>query len=71
MIDRMGALLVGAIVATVLWGVTTSQVWSYFSMYLSVDPLRLKVMVSVVYGLDTSHQVMVAHLIYTYLVTDF
>ncbi|EEB95207.1 hypothetical protein MPER_05860, partial [Moniliophthora perniciosa FA553] len=67
----MGALFIGVLLAAALWGVTSVQTWTYYADYSASDPLRLKIMVAVTYGLDTTHQIMLSHLLYTYLVSNF
>ncbi|KAG7440404.1 uncharacterized protein BT62DRAFT_975955 [Guyanagaster necrorhizus] len=67
----MGALMIGTILAAVLWGVSCMQTYEYFSMYRKTDDPRLKVMVVVVFLLDTVQQVFVTHTLYEYLVVHY
>uniref|UniRef100_A0A0W0FHB2 Uncharacterized protein n=1 Tax=Moniliophthora roreri TaxID=221103 RepID=A0A0W0FHB2_MONRR len=70
--NTMGALFIGVLLAAALWGVTSVQTWQYYVSYSASDPLRLKIMVAATYsGLDTAHQIMLSHLLYTYLVSNF
>ncbi|KAK0214559.1 hypothetical protein IW262DRAFT_278484 [Armillaria fumosa] len=83
----MGALMIGTILAGVLWGVSCMQTYEYFSvrirasqpaplpiptqMYRKTDDPRLKVMVVMVFVLDTVQQVFVTHTLYEYLVVHY
>ncbi|KAK0200230.1 hypothetical protein DFS33DRAFT_1387438 [Desarmillaria ectypa] len=83
----MGALMIGTILAAVLWGVSCMQTYEYFSvrirnsqlsplpiptqMYRKTDDPRLKVMVVIVFLLDTVQQVFVTHTLYEYLVVHY
>jgi len=68
--NTFGALFIGVIVACALWGVTCSQTFMYYRSY-SEDPSYLKVLVAVIWGLDTAHQALITHTAYTYLVKHF
>ncbi|KAG1792445.1 uncharacterized protein HD556DRAFT_1379585 [Suillus plorans] len=46
------------------------QTWYYFSRYFS-DPWYNKLLVGAVFVSDTTHQALITHTVYTYLVTDF
>ncbi|KAG2051314.1 hypothetical protein BDR06DRAFT_959100 [Suillus hirtellus] len=50
--------------------VTCLQTWYYFSQYFS-DPWYTKLLVGAVFVSDTTHQALITHTVYTYLVTDF
>ncbi|KAG1813404.1 hypothetical protein EV424DRAFT_64540 [Suillus variegatus] len=68
--DCFGAFLIGVVVSAVLYGVTCVQTWYYFSRYFS-DPWHHKLLVGAVFVSDTTHQALITHTLYTYLVTDF
>ncbi|KAK7053304.1 hypothetical protein VNI00_003930 [Paramarasmius palmivorus] len=70
--NTMGALFIGVLFAAALWGIVCFQTWCYYKRqdYPS-DPIRLKVMVGTTLVLDTTHQVMLCHLLYTYLITNY
>ncbi|KAH9850069.1 hypothetical protein C2E23DRAFT_931744 [Lenzites betulinus] len=63
-----GAMLIGVIVAGVLYGITCSQTYYYFSRYQK-DPWFIKLIVVAVWITDTTHQALVSHSIYFYLIT--
>ncbi|KAG7091542.1 hypothetical protein E1B28_010571 [Marasmius oreades] len=69
--DTMGCLFIGTTLAGAMWGVTTMQTYNYFFQYFKVDRPLLNIMVGVIYALDTVHQIMLLHLVYTYLVSNF
>ncbi|KAJ4490594.1 hypothetical protein J3R30DRAFT_108755 [Lentinula aciculospora] len=69
--STMGALLIGVLVSGSLWGVSAVQVYLYFSTFYTQDTFRLKLLVVFIFALDTAHQVMLSHLIYIYLVSNF
>ncbi|OCH84100.1 hypothetical protein OBBRIDRAFT_891978 [Obba rivulosa] len=65
--NTMGAILIGVFIAAALWGVSCAQVYFYYISYR--DPKRLQIIVLGSFLLDTLHQALVSHMIYTYLVT--
>ncbi|KAG7085520.1 hypothetical protein E1B28_003080 [Marasmius oreades] len=69
--DTFGCLFIGTTLSGAMWGVTTMQTYNYFLEYFGVDRPLLSIMVGVVYALDTVHQMMLLHLVYTYLVSNF
>ncbi|KAK7037561.1 hypothetical protein VNI00_011053 [Paramarasmius palmivorus] len=71
-IDKtMGALFVGILLASILWGVVGYQAWSYYRIYRRKDSWRMQAMVGFVVIMDTLHQTMISHVLYSYLVKDF
>ncbi|KAG1908135.1 uncharacterized protein F5891DRAFT_991692 [Suillus fuscotomentosus] len=68
--NTFGAFLIGVVVSAALYGVTCLQTWYYFSRYFS-DPWYTKLLVGAVFVSDTTHQALITHTVYTYLVTDF
>ncbi|EMD32290.1 hypothetical protein CERSUDRAFT_68859 [Gelatoporia subvermispora B] len=60
----MGALLIGAL----LWGITCSQAYHYYTHYSDVVLLQL-VVSRFTSLLDTVHQILISHIVYTYLIT--
>ncbi|EMD31249.1 hypothetical protein CERSUDRAFT_89256 [Gelatoporia subvermispora B] len=62
-----GAILLGLVTSAVLYGITTVQTYIYFRRYGDDKPV-LKYTVSVLWVLDTFHQVLVTHIGYTLLV---
>ncbi|KAL0579930.1 hypothetical protein V5O48_002101 [Marasmius crinis-equi] len=69
--NTFGALFIGVSLAGALWGITSIQTYNYFMRYYKVDRPIINIMVGAVYALDTAHQFMISHLLYTYLVSNF
>ncbi|KAK0207758.1 hypothetical protein IW262DRAFT_1469096 [Armillaria fumosa] len=76
-VSSVGEVFPSLIAISRLWGVSCVQTyegWShfqYFGMYRNTDDLRLKVIVILVFLLDTLQQVFVTHTLYEYLVTHY
>ncbi|KLO12346.1 hypothetical protein SCHPADRAFT_905150 [Schizopora paradoxa] len=68
--NTMGALYVGVLLAMGLWGVSSLQMYYYFNRY-SKDDYRLKLLVVLVWLLDTAHQALISHTAYSYLITNY
>ncbi|KDQ58601.1 hypothetical protein JAAARDRAFT_176614 [Jaapia argillacea MUCL 33604] len=68
--DTLGAMFIGVIVATALWGVSCVQTWHYYSHY-KVDLSHIRFLVATAFISDTIHQMLITHMLYTYLVTNF
>jgi hypothetical protein len=66
----MGAYLIGVVIASVLYGCTCVLTWYYYTHYPS-DRWYIKLLVASIFVSDTGHQVLITHLVYTYLVTYF
>ncbi|KAL5524851.1 hypothetical protein ACEPAF_9997 [Sanghuangporus sanghuang] len=64
--NTMGVLLIGVS----LWGAGTVQVYAYYNNYPK-DALWMKSLVGIVWVLDTSHQGLIIHTVYTYLITEY
>ncbi|THV04281.1 hypothetical protein K435DRAFT_774523 [Dendrothele bispora CBS 962.96] len=66
--NTLGALLIGVL----LWGISTMQTYEYYSTHY-MDPRWIQVMVPdfVHSVLDTLHEVMLCHFIYSYTVSRF
>ncbi|KAE9407499.1 hypothetical protein BT96DRAFT_104249 [Gymnopus androsaceus JB14] len=69
-VNSFGAGLIGAIVTAMLYGLTTLQTYLYFINYPK-DDTRMKVLVSVVWVLDSLHISLVTYCVYHYLVLNF
>ncbi|KIK64102.1 hypothetical protein GYMLUDRAFT_431952 [Collybiopsis luxurians FD-317 M1] len=69
--NTMGALVIGILISTALWGITCMQTHGYFSTFYTQDKIRLKLFVVFIFVLDTLHQIMVSHLLYIYLVSNY
>ncbi|KAH0588393.1 hypothetical protein H2248_004247 [Termitomyces sp. 'cryptogamus'] len=68
--DRPGALLIGFLLAAVLYGVSTLQTYLYWFNYPK-DRAETKVLVAAVWMLDTTHTVLMSICLYYYLVTNY
>ncbi|KAI5118380.1 hypothetical protein M0805_005845 [Coniferiporia weirii] len=66
----MGALLVGCYFAVSLWGLISHQMYRYYRMY-GDDSLITKIMVGVMWLLDTLHSILIMHTCYYYLVSNY
>ncbi|KAH9932042.1 uncharacterized protein BXZ73DRAFT_101417 [Epithele typhae] len=68
--ETMGMLFIGVLIAGILYGVSCTQVYFYFSRY-SRDPMYMKLLVLGVWVSDTIHQALISHSLYWYLVTNY
>ncbi|KAJ7474697.1 hypothetical protein FB451DRAFT_274509 [Mycena latifolia] len=68
--NTLGALLVGGLVATALWGVTCVQTFTFF-MSDATDRAWHKVLVAFLLVLDTFDTFLNCHILYFYLVTNY
>ncbi|KAI9567811.1 hypothetical protein HD554DRAFT_2172876 [Boletus coccyginus] len=68
--NTLGALLVGALFASAFWGVTSVQTYLYYQRYPN-DRLLLKLIVAVLWILDTFDACLTSHIVYHYLVTNY
>ncbi|KAK7042733.1 hypothetical protein R3P38DRAFT_3348643, partial [Favolaschia claudopus] len=69
--DTIGALVIGAILSSSLFGVSCLQVYLYFTRYCSRDSLLLKSFVATLLSLDALHGALVAHALYVTVVNNF
>ncbi|KAG2343301.1 hypothetical protein BDR05DRAFT_309625 [Suillus weaverae] len=69
--NTFGALFIGAIITTVLWGVTNVQVFIYFRTRKGTGMTFYKLVVVWLWILDALHLVFIVHGIYYYLVTNY
>ncbi|EJD07972.1 uncharacterized protein FOMMEDRAFT_16510 [Fomitiporia mediterranea MF3/22] len=56
--------------AMALWGCASVQLYYYFNNFPK-DELRLKILVTLVWALDTAHQGLISHSCYLYLVSNY
>ncbi|KAI0723430.1 hypothetical protein C8Q76DRAFT_395199 [Earliella scabrosa] len=68
--ETMGVLLIGVIISGVLYGVSCSQVYYYYTRY-NRDKWIIKLLVTVVWTSDSVHQALISHSIYWYLVKEY
>ncbi|KAJ3774151.1 hypothetical protein FB446DRAFT_490747 [Lentinula raphanica] len=69
-VNSFGAGLIGAIVTAMLYGLTTLQTYLYFINYPK-DEVKIKMLVSIVWILDSLHIALVTFCVYHYLVINF
>ncbi|KAJ8501418.1 hypothetical protein ONZ51_g571 [Trametes cubensis] len=68
----MGPLLIGVILAAVMYGVSCSQMYYYYTRYPR-DPWHIKLLLKVtaVWTTDSIHQALISHSVYWYLITEY
>ncbi|KZT02010.1 uncharacterized protein LAESUDRAFT_445568 [Laetiporus sulphureus 93-53] len=66
----VGAFLITICVAMVFYGMSTIQAYVYWWNYPN-DPLKIKIVVAVIWLLETLHSVFCLHVVYSYLIIDF
>ncbi|KDQ57197.1 hypothetical protein JAAARDRAFT_207512 [Jaapia argillacea MUCL 33604] len=69
-VNTFGAAYIGSMVTLVMYGITTLQTYFYFLRFPK-DERSLKVLVSIVWVLDTIHIIFVCHAMYYYLITNY
>ncbi|KLO17951.1 hypothetical protein SCHPADRAFT_900136 [Schizopora paradoxa] len=68
--NTFGAMYLGVIIAMALWGASTIQAYYYYDTYPK-DAWQLKLLVAVVWALDSAHQALITASVYRYLITNF
>ncbi|OBZ73207.1 hypothetical protein A0H81_06959 [Grifola frondosa] len=68
--DILGSLLIGMLVACVLYGATTVQTYVYYQNYEN-DQLVLKSTVGTLWIMETIHTMFCMQFTYAYLITHF
>ncbi|KAG7100032.1 hypothetical protein E1B28_001818 [Marasmius oreades] len=68
--ETLGAAFIGFCIGTTLYGITMLQTYLYLKSYPK-DPIWSKLLVGMFWALDTFTTVLIAHLIYTYVVLNF
>ncbi|KAJ6463466.1 hypothetical protein C8R45DRAFT_520947 [Mycena sanguinolenta] len=66
----LGALEIGGVFSTLLFGISTMQAYNYYRDYPK-DRLTLKVMVMVIWSLELVHSILLWHTIYSLTITFF
>ncbi|KAH9858592.1 hypothetical protein C2E23DRAFT_799261, partial [Lenzites betulinus] len=66
----MGAMFIGVILAAIMYGVTCSQMYYYFTRYQR-DHWATKLLVMGVWLCDSIHQGLISYTIYWYLITQY
>ncbi|KAI0328048.1 hypothetical protein GY45DRAFT_1034296 [Cubamyces sp. BRFM 1775] len=70
--DTLGVTFLAVCVSSMLYGVTCLQTFYYYrSARAKTDGRMLYVLVAALFGLDSAHQIVVIHVVYTYLVLGF
>ncbi|KIM79505.1 hypothetical protein PILCRDRAFT_823420 [Piloderma croceum F 1598] len=67
---QWGAGLVGLVVATILYGITCVQTFTYYNR-CGRDPLWLKLLVAILWVLDTAHSGTITHTVYFSVIIHF
>ncbi|KAI0677751.1 hypothetical protein C8Q78DRAFT_1074428 [Trametes maxima] len=70
LLESFACQIIGFTIATTIYGITVLQTFMYFRKYTK-DRLYLKLMVGVLYVLDTLGTILVSHSLYTYFVLNF
>jgi len=68
--STIGAMFIGVLLAGIMYGASCAQLWLYMSQFPD-DSQPIKVIVVFVWVLDTVHQALVSHCVYTYIITHF
>ncbi|KZV66854.1 hypothetical protein PENSPDRAFT_654563 [Peniophora sp. CONT] len=68
--QTIGALFVGWGISTLVFGMFCLQTWTYFTRYPS-DSIWNKMLVSLIWALEVTHQALIGHACWTYTTTDF
>ncbi|KAH9929264.1 uncharacterized protein B0H18DRAFT_1209996 [Fomitopsis serialis] len=68
--DTIGALLIATLITAVGYGVTSMQTYQWYRAFPH-DPRIIRWVVSSVCVLDTLHIILIMHMIYYYLVTNY
>ncbi|KLO08420.1 hypothetical protein SCHPADRAFT_944472 [Schizopora paradoxa] len=70
LVGTFGAAYIGAMVALVLYGITTLQTYFYF-IYYPRDEMVMKATVAVLWLSETLHVGFISHFMYNYLITNY
>ncbi|KAJ7354329.1 hypothetical protein DFH08DRAFT_984767 [Mycena albidolilacea] len=68
--STLGAFQIGVLVSYALFGVTTTQMYIYYSRFPD-DSRRLKALVAFVWVCEVGHTFCVGHVLYTYTILDY
>lgn len=68
--DTLGVLFVGANIVMVLWGITCHQTFKFFK-HSTKDNSTLNLIIVVLWLLDTLDGILIAHLLYHFMVTNY
>ncbi|KAJ7032720.1 hypothetical protein C8F04DRAFT_1106308 [Mycena alexandri] len=65
-----GALQIGVVLSSILFGVTNTQTYIYYSRFPE-DSWRIKALVAFVWTFELAHTVCITHMLYTYTILDY
>ncbi|KAF8151946.1 hypothetical protein K438DRAFT_379823 [Mycena galopus ATCC 62051] len=68
--NSLGALFIGLVLSTALWGVGCAQAFWFYDSFRG-EKMLLKTLVAASWILDTVQQAMIAHVVYTYTITNY
>lgn len=68
---EFGAVLIGGLVAAILYGITTLQTYLYFMRHSEDDGLTMKFVVAAVWIFETLHVLFVGHMLNYYLIVNY
>ncbi|KAJ7073094.1 hypothetical protein C8F01DRAFT_1106145 [Mycena amicta] len=68
--NTLGAVLIGAVLGTFLFGVSTLQAFQYYRLY-SDDPRRMKALVAGIWIIELGHSISLWHALYQMVVTFY
>ncbi|KAF7422315.1 hypothetical protein PC9H_010471 [Pleurotus ostreatus] len=68
--NSMGAAFIGCVLASALYGVSTIQTFYYYNNY-GRDPIHIRALVLAVWIFDTTHQVLISHTVYHYVISNY
>jgi len=69
--NTYGCVFIGLVISIMLFGMTVLQTWIYFWQYGSRDPKGLKLLVTIIFLLDTLHTTLCIYSLYWYLILNF
>ncbi|KAJ7736873.1 hypothetical protein B0H16DRAFT_1695259 [Mycena metata] len=65
-----GALQIGVVLSSILFGVTITQTYIYYNRFPE-DPWRMKALVAFVWMCEFAHTVCITHMLWTYTISDY
>ncbi|KAJ7727775.1 hypothetical protein B0H16DRAFT_1428921 [Mycena metata] len=68
--STIGALQIGVLVSVLLFGITTSQAYFYYSRFPD-DSVKLKALVMLIWCCELGHAICIGHGLYTYTISDY
>ncbi|KAK7001013.1 hypothetical protein R3P38DRAFT_1809879 [Favolaschia claudopus] len=68
--STLGAMVIGTLVSYTLFGMSTIQVYLYYSGFPD-DSRRLKFLVALVWALELAHSICIGQMLYNWLISDY